>query len=313
MFLTYQKEWPCYWLPYTSLGSPFHLRVIFWHWSLDIRCHLTFFLWNIITSGYFHVSFFDLAFSIIVVLLVGKYLEPIWGSKEFLRFIAIVNLMVCLCMFALMIAAYFLSGSDKFLFPPQKWGAGEHENTQQQKGIPVYGVASFSGAIAGFVVAFKQLQPDYELSMFSIFGLRAKHYPSLLVVLHVILLVIGVHSFSSLYSIIGVYISWIYLRWFQRKGDGIVGDPSNEFAFASFFPEMTQPAIVKVTDIICFCSRRPPSLPKITGSSFQGSVHQVDPKVAERRRQKALQELETRMNEMKLAKSPTATAEKKSR
>lgn len=38
--------------------------------------------------------------------------------------------------------------------------------------------------------------------------------------------------------IFGTYIGWIYLRYFQRKQETkIKGDPSDEFAFSTFFPE----------------------------------------------------------------------------
>jgi hypothetical protein len=35
----------------------------------------------------------------------------------------------------------------------------------------------------------------------------------------------------------GIYMSWIYLRYFQRRLEvGLKGDPSDEFSFSSFFP-----------------------------------------------------------------------------
>jgi len=38
--------------------------------------------------------------------------------------------------------------------------------------------------------------------------------------------------------IFGIYMSWIYLRYFQRKPEtGLKGDPSDDFSFSSFFPE----------------------------------------------------------------------------
>jgi hypothetical protein len=36
----------------------------------------------------------------------------------------------------------------------------------------------------------------------------------------------------------GIYTSWIYLRYFQKRLEaGLKGDPSDEFSFSSFFPE----------------------------------------------------------------------------
>lgn len=39
--------------------------------------------------------------------------------------------------------------------------------------------------------------------------------------------------------IFGTYISWIYLRHWQRKPEAkLKGDPSDDFAFSTFFPEL---------------------------------------------------------------------------
>jgi hypothetical protein len=36
----------------------------------------------------------------------------------------------------------------------------------------------------------------------------------------------------------GIYMSWIYLRYFQKRHEtGLKGDPIDEFSFSSFFPE----------------------------------------------------------------------------
>jgi hypothetical protein len=36
----------------------------------------------------------------------------------------------------------------------------------------------------------------------------------------------------------GTYVGWIYLRYFQKNPlTGLKGDPSDDFSFASFFPD----------------------------------------------------------------------------
>ena len=40
-------------------------------------------------------------------------------------------------------------------------------------------------------------------------------------------------------AIYGLFISWVYSRFFKIQ-DGIKGDRSETFSFASFFPEATQ-------------------------------------------------------------------------
>ena len=43
------------------------------------------------------------------------------------------------------------------------------------------------------------------------------------------------------FIVFGIATSWAYLRFYQPKSEGsLLGDPSNEFAFATFFPEFMQ-------------------------------------------------------------------------
>lgn len=44
---------------------------------------------------------------------------------------------------------------------------------------------------------------------------------------------------QMLMAIYGLFISWIYARFFKTQ-DGVKGDRSETFSFASFFPEAVQ-------------------------------------------------------------------------
>ena len=45
----------------------------------------------------------------------------------------------------------------------------------------------------------------------------------------------------------GIYMSWIYLRYFQKRLEtGLKGDPSEEFSFSSFFPEFVRQFIFPI-------------------------------------------------------------------
>ncbi len=48
---------------------------------------------------------------IMAILFCGKYLEPIWGSKEFIRFLFVVNACCGISTFVWMIFLYYLSGN----------------------------------------------------------------------------------------------------------------------------------------------------------------------------------------------------------
>eukprot|EP01121_Diplochlamys_sp_Union-15-3_P021714 TRINITY_DN8938_c0_g1_i2.p1 TRINITY_DN8938_c0_g1~~TRINITY_DN8938_c0_g1_i2.p1 ORF type:complete len:333 (-),score=49.91 TRINITY_DN8938_c0_g1_i2:23-1000(-) len=250
-----------------------------------------FFLWNVITNTYFHFSLFDMISSVVVTLIFGKYLENVWGPKEYFKFIFIVNSIASVITFFIMIFCYYATHIDKYLFPPVNWSRGVNEGEDN-----LHGVASFSAAVIGFVVALKQLQPDTEISSLSVLGLRIKHLPALLLFIQIILW-LGTGSITILYPLSGFIVSWVYLRWFQYR-DGTKGDQSADFSFSSFFPEKLQPVVTAITNTLCFCTRSSPRT-TIPGSSFQGSILQTDSKEAERRREKALQALDARLSEIK--------------
>lgn len=48
----------------------------------------------------------------------------------------------------------------------------------------------------------------------------------------------------------GIVFSWIYLRFYQRHSNGTRGDHAENFNFASFFPNVIQPAISVIANSI---------------------------------------------------------------
>ncbi len=44
----------------------------------------------------------------------------------------------------------------------------------------------------------------------------------------------------SLLALNGMFVSWVYLRFYQKRDAGGRGDLSETFAFATFFPEFMQ-------------------------------------------------------------------------
>lgn len=107
------------------------------------------FAWNLITSGYFELSVYgvwfyvfplvqlvpiqswffiystwinewlfamlQVVFSTVSLLFMGKFLEPVWGSKEFLKFIFVVNFLAYLCVFVTAIALYYITRLEIYL------------------------------------------------------------------------------------------------------------------------------------------------------------------------------------------------------
>nr|XP_028962062.1 rhomboid-like protein 19 [Malus domestica] len=106
------------------------------------------------------------------------------------------------------------------------------------------------------------------------------------------------------FVIFGTYTSWIYLRFWQRKPETkLKGDPSEDFAFSTFFPELVRPVIDPVASIFhrMLCGRSEASNESqgytLGGSSLPGS----DPIEASRRRERGARALEERLAAERLA------------
>lgn len=234
------------------------------------------FAWNLITAGYVEQSIPGLAISIIGLLFIGKLLEPIWGSREFLKFIFVVNFLTSVFVFITAISLYYVTTQENYLYMP---------------------ISGFQGVLSGFLVGIKQIIPDQELSLLKI---KAKWLPSLALLVSVVVSFFTTDSATYLPTVIfGTYIGWIYLRYWQKKSETkLKGDPSDEFAFSTFFPDPLRPVIDPIATIFerLFCGRRSESSDESRGYTLGGlSLPSSDPIEASRRREKGARALEERL------------------
>ncbi|MBA0881665.1 hypothetical protein Goshw_016269 [Gossypium schwendimanii] len=237
--------------------------------------------WNLITAGYIEQSVHGVVVSTLGLLFMGKLLEPIWGSKEFLKFIFIVNFLTSVCVFITAIALYYLTMQEKYLYMP---------------------LSGFHGVLAGFLVGIKQIVPDQELYLLKI---KVKWLPSLMLLLSIAISFFTPESATYLPTLIfGTYIGWIYLRYLQRKPESkLRGDPSEDFAFSTFFPEFLRSIIDPIASIFhrMLCGKSEassnPQGYTLGGAPLLGS----DPIEASRRRERGARALEERLAAEKLA------------
>ncbi|XP_015877153.3 rhomboid-like protein 19 [Ziziphus jujuba] len=237
--------------------------------------------WNLITAGYIEQSVYGVVASTLGLLFLGKLLEPIWGSKEFLKFIFVVNFLTSVCVFITAIALYYVTRQENYLYMP---------------------LSGFHGILSGFLVGIKQIIPDQELPLIKI---KAKWLPSLSVLLSIAISFFTAESATYLPTIIfGTYMGWIYLRYWQRKQETkLKGDPSDDFAFSTFFPEFLRPIIDPIATIFhrMLCGRSEDSTDAqgytLGGAPLPGS----DPIEASRRRERGARALEERLAADRLA------------
>ncbi|VVA18359.1 PREDICTED: transmembrane [Prunus dulcis] len=233
------------------------------------------FVWNLLTAGYIEQSVYGVVVSTLGLLFIGKLLEPVWGSREFLKFIFVVNFLTSICTFITAIALYYITMNENYLYLP---------------------LSGFYGVLSGFLVGIKQIIPDQELPLLKI---KSKWLPSLSILLSIAISFWTAQSATYLPILIfGTYISWVYLRYWQRKPETkLKGDPSDDFAFSTFFPEFLRPVIDPVASIFhrMLCGRFEASSESqgytLGGTTLPGS----DPIEASRRRERGARALEERL------------------
>nr|GLL34963.1 rhomboid-like protein 19 [Ipomoea trifida] len=242
------------------------------------------FAWNLITAGYVEQTIYGVFVSTFGLLFTGKLLEPIWGPREFLKFIFIVNFLTSVCVFITSISLYYISREESYLYLP---------------------ISGFQGVLSALLVGIKQIIPDQELASLKI---KAKWLPSLAVLISIVISFFTVDSAAFLPPLVfGTYIGWIYLRYWQRKPEAkLRGDPSDEFAFSTFFPEFLRPVIDPIATIFdrLLCGRRSDVSNEETDYTLGSTaLPGSDPIEASRRRERGARALEERLAAEMLASS----------
>ena len=174
-------------------------------------------LWTLITYVFFPHQLIDFVFSAVILIGMGKVLEPVWGMKEYMK----------VCLLATLSGAVF-DGVIRFL----AWNL---------MGVFYEANGGCFAILGGLSVGLKQLVPEYALEPLPGLSLRMKWLPAFLLALTWILCMLERSPLDLFLIIPGFAVTYIYLRLFQPRLDGqIIGDASDEFALSSFFPEEMQ-------------------------------------------------------------------------
>ncbi|XP_048403443.1 transmembrane protein 115 [Stegostoma tigrinum] len=237
-------------------------------------------LWTLLTHAVVEKHIWDVALALGAVLLAGALLEPLWGALELLIFFTVLNVAVGLFGAFSYLLTYVATFNLDYLFT-----------------VRIHGMGGFAG---GVLVALKQTMGDTVV--IKVPQLRMKDVPM------VVLVVLGLLRFTMVLSSpllasygYGVLSSWVYLRFYQKHSRGR-GDMSDHFAFATFFPEILQPLVSVVANVIYsvlvkirICKKTVKRYDVGAPSSITISLPGTDPQDAERRRQLALKALNERL------------------
>lgn len=152
--------------------------------------------WVILTSSFIEENFIGLTMSFVTIFYLGKYLENMWGSKEFTKFV-LCNII----MGNLMIYSYF--NVYKFFW--------------EIKEVPPVVVTPMA-VIMGFFISIKQrILSHYFLFFKGNLRIKVKYLPFLLLLVTFILQLLSEEFRISFdLAVNGFIISWIYLRFFKE-------------------------------------------------------------------------------------------------
>ncbi|CAB54220.1 Transmembrane protein 115 [Caenorhabditis elegans] len=167
---------------------------------------------------------------------------------------------------------------------------------------------------ASVMVLMKQFLPDTIVLATPLGRIKYAHLPFLAIFVSFILALTKFTYFVSFLQItIGVQVSWTYLRFYKpHETDEIYGDGSEHFTWASLFPSRTQ-LFFTLIGKVCFrtlarmgvCKRqvRHVDLHSLQSGSVGINLPALEnsAKDSERRRQKALKELNDRLNKTRTA------------
>jgi len=255
-----------------------------------------FYLWTALTHCYLEIHWWEVAVDLVTLILVGKLLEPLWGALEMITFFLVVNAGVGVVSAVFYYFLYMVTFNTQLLFQ-----------------VHIHGLA---GYLAGVSVAVKQAMPDHILFRTSMgFKFTNRNIPLSVFGLSFIMWAIGLveGSYCTMFGS-GLVISWVYLRFYQLHANGSRGDTADGFAFATFFPNVIQPPIAGLGNILFTLlvklrvCRRPIRRYDVGGGSVAGapvgaggpsisiSLPGVDNHDTERRRQIALKALSDRLN-----------------
>ncbi|KAG9302177.1 hypothetical protein G9A89_020611 [Geosiphon pyriformis] len=188
-------------------------------------------LWTFLTAPFMETNLTTFLGSMVVMLVFGTRLERVWGSREFLKFVAIVAVGSNLAGCSVYLIEYALTKNTFYLYESKLNG--------------------MVGLAMGFLIGLMQLDPEMMIQPFPInLSVRIKNLPGALLGLsNLYFVVFEAQSQKSLIEFSWM-ISWIYLRFFRIYANGRRGDQSEGFSFSVFFPEFIRPVINKISSIV---------------------------------------------------------------
>ena len=225
-------------------------------------------------------------FMTISIVLVGREIEPIWGTRK------IVRCVLLLC----------ISGSTvSYIFSYMRYRQNGNLVDLSSKS---YGS---SGILSVMLLGMKQERSNVRLP----FGIQFVRCGDLVSVGLAISVIFGILGWMPdvWFVLAGTMICWFDLRYFCPDKAGLVGDATETFAFATFFPKIAQPHVSRFTSFLsrrlgklCGCVHKSNARRgKSSRGTNRGGIEENNDEamlISERRRQRALKALDAKLKEI---------------
>ncbi|GLE06232.1 hypothetical protein PINS_up015474 [Pythium insidiosum] len=241
--------------------------------------------WVYITAGFYHPHLLQLLLVVPCAFSLTKRVEPELGALNVVRLLVFVNTLATLALFAELFSLYIIFRAPIFLKTS---------------------LSGFAGGFTALLVAYMKPTPHATSAMFPTIKLR--FYPLLAVLFFSLCTLVAMGASSkplrvSLigagpYSVLGAYLGWYYLRFFNKNADRSVGDISEEFGLVVLFPDCCASVVGPVANfsfsVAKLCgyfknrsAKAASALPIVTDASN-------DP-IAERRKARAMKALDEKL------------------
>jgi len=218
------------------------------------------------------------------IVLVGREIEPVWGTRKIARCILV------LCVSGSTVS-YILS----------------YMSYRQSGGLDVLSSHSYgsSGILSILLLGMKQERSNVRLP-FGIQFVRCDDLVSIGLAISIVFGLLGMMP-DVWFVLAGTITCWFDLRYFCPDKAGLVGDASETFAFATFFPKFARPHVSRFTSVLskrvgklCGCVHKS-NARRGRSSRNGGGIHENDDEailISERRRQRALKALDAKLKEI---------------
>lgn len=204
--------------------------------------------WVLFTTSFIEDGVLSFALCFFLILYTGRYIEVLWGPREFFAYLA-SNILISNAI-AYSYYSFKLSVDDS---------------------LPISPITGSSALIISLLVAIKQRIPNHYLLFLNGFiRLRVSLVPFFVLSTGLIFSFITSNPYYHVINQLawlGFIISWVYLRFFKEGGSGrqlsllpitesgnptilIKGDRTGQFALSTFFPRPLSFIVAFISDKI---------------------------------------------------------------